>query len=654
MIKRIFIFATLFLPFAGISNAQIDDPNTIMTIGSQPVSVTEFKAMYYNNLSNDSLKNPKALANYLQLFIDFKLKVQAALDAHLDTTPSFKQELGEYREKLAEPKMRDTTVENQLIKEAYERMKWDIHAEHILIKVSPDAVPADTLAAYRKIEKIREKIIKGDTTFEAAARKYSDDTYSKANGGDLGYFTSMGMVYPFETAAYNTKPGEISKPVRTQFGYHIIKVLDRRPDVGQIEVAHIMLRTSPKMSVGDSEKIKAKADSIYQLAIHGQDFAELAKKYSQDQYTARHGGVLPWLTVGRMARVPEFENAAFSLKNIGDITGPIKTDYGWHIIKLEGKKPLLPFDSVKDEIAARIAKDSRSQLAVNALIAEVKKQYDFKEYPEAKKQFTKWIDASFYKGEWSADKVKGHTAPLFTLGGQNYTQEDFAAYVAKNQMKEKSDPGAEFAMNMLYPKYVNQEVLKFKDAHLEKEDPKFADMLAQYKDGILLFDITDQMVWTKALKDTAGLRKYYDMNKTAYLWPERAEASMYTCANKEVAKEVRKMIEKGKTNKEIMGDINGKAANSVKIDSSKYQKNDNTLVDANWKKGLSEDVDLNGKVVFVNVKAILAPEPKSLDEVRGLVTTDYQNYLMQQWLKDLHAKYPVEINQKVLAQIMPK
>ena len=651
MIKRICIPCFLFLSLSLVSSAQNSDPQILMTVGNQAVPISEFKSMYYNNLSKDSLKNPKAMANYLQLFIDFKLKVLAAEDARLDTTPSFKQEMGQYRDKLAAPKMRDTVVENRLIKEAYERMKWDIHAEHILIKVAADAVPADTLAAYKKIEKIREKIIKGDTTFEGAAKKYSDDTYSKTNGGDLGYFTGMGMVYPFETTAYNTKPGEISKPIRSQFGYHIIKVLDKKPDVGQIEIAHIMLRTSPKMSAGDSIKLKAKADSIYQLATHGQDFAELAKKYSQDQYTAKRGGVLPWLGVGRMAKVPEFEKAAFGLKNIGDISAPIKTEYGWHIIKLEAKKPLLPFDSVKDEITARIMKDPRSQEAVNVLVAEVKKQYDFKENPIAKKEFTKWIDASFYKGEWSADKVKGHTATLFSLGGQNYTEENFAAYVAKNQMAGKPNAGAEFAMSMLYPKYVNQEVLKFKDAHLEKEDPKFADMLTQYKDGILLFDITDQMVWTKALKDTAGLRSYYQMHKTGYMYTERAEATIYTCSSKDVAKEARKMLGKGKTNKEIAAELNGKAANSIKIDSAKYMKNDNALVDANWKKGLSDNADKDGKVVFVNVKAILAPEPKPLDEVRGLMTTDYQNYLMDQWLKDLHAKYPVKVNQQVLAGI---
>jgi len=652
MIKRTILLVSLFSALAVISSAQTDGSQILMTVGNQPVPVSEFKAMYYNNLSKDSLKNPKALNNYMKLFIDFRLKVNAAMDARLDTTPSFKQEMNEYRDKLAEPMMHDSAVENQLIRQAYERMKWDIKAEHILIKLAPDASPADTLLAYKKLMKFRERIIKGDTTFEGVAKRYSDDSYSKDKGGDLGYFTSMGMVYPFETVAYDTKPGEISKPVRTQFGYHIIKVIDRRPDVGQIEVAHIMIRTSPKMTPADSIKAKAKADSIFQLAQQGQDFGELAKKYSQDQYSSRKGGVLPWFGVGRMAKVPEFEKASFGLKNVGDIT-EVKTSFGWHIIKLEGKKPILPFDSVKEEITTRMKKDSRSELAVDALVANVKKQNNFKEYPEAKKEFAGWIDASFYTGKWSADKVKGHTAPLFTLGNVNYTQEDFAAFAAKNQMSGE-DKGGEYAVNILYPKYVKKEVLKFKNDGLEKEDPKFADMLMQYKDGILLFDITDQMVWSKALKDTAGLKSFYGIHKNEYMWPERCEASIYTCSTKEVANEVRKMMKEKKADKDILADINGKTPKSLTITTNKYVKNDNTMIDANWKKGTSEDMDKDGKIVFIDVKAVLAPEPKTLDEVRGLITTDYQNYLMDQWLTDLHSKYPVTLNKQVLSTIVPQ
>lgn len=655
MIKRNIILGSLLVSLSLISNAQVNDPVILMTVGDRPVPLSEFKAMYYNNLSKDSLKNPKALDNYLKLFIEFRLKVNCAMDAKLDTTTSFKQEMNEYRQKLADPKMRDTLVENRLIKEAYERTKWDIRAKHILIKVSPDASPADTLAAFNKIMAIRAKIIKGDTTFEAAAKKYSEDTYSKEKGGDLGYFTSLGMVYPFETVAYNTKTGEVSKPVRTQFGYHIIKVVDKRADVGQIEVAHIMIRTNAKMTAADSLKAKAKADSIYQLVKHGEDFTELAKKFSQDQSSARHGGVLPWFGVGRMGRVPEFEKAAFEMKNIGDVCGPIKTEFGWHIIKLIGKKPLQPFDSVKDAITSRVMKDGRSDASVNTLVVQVEKKYGFKENPEAKKEMAGLIDESFYKGKWSADKAKGNTTPVFTLEGHAYTIEDFAHFAAKNQMSGLPK-GGDYAVDMLYPKFVKTEVLQFKNDHLEREDGRFAEQIAQYRDGILLFDITDQMVWTKALKDTAGLKQFHEMHKMDYMWKDRCDATIYTCSNNDVAGNVKSMINAGKSDKDILSAVNGQTANSLSITSGKYEKGDNGMVDAtNWSAGISSNMSgKDGKVVFVNVKAIIPSGPKTLDEVRGLATTDYQNYLMAQWLTDLKAKYPVHVNQDVLKRVIPQ
>ena len=196
--------------------------------------------------------------------------------------------------------------------------------------------------------------------------------------------------------------------------------------------------------------------------------------------------------------------------------------------------------------------------------------------------------------------------------------------------------------------------MKFKNDHLEKEDPKFANMLMEYRDGILLFDITDQMVWSKALKDTTGLKDFYGTHKNNYMWPERCDASIYTCSTKEVAKQVRKMIKEGKTDKDILAGVNGKTANSLTINTNKFVKNDNPLIDANWKKGTSDDMDKDGKVVFVDVRAVLPPAPKTLDEVRGLVTTDYQNYLMDQWIKGLREKYPVHVNQQLLADMISK
>lgn len=644
----------LHLLFAGItasSFAQVKDPQILMTVGKQPVTLAEFKSMYYKNLPKDSIKSQKALNNYLNLFIEFRLKVNAALDAKLDTTPSFTQEMAEYRGKLAEPYMRDQNVEDMLIKEAYDRMHTDVRASHILIKVGPDAAPEDTLAAYKKIMGIRSKIVKKQLTFEKAAEEYSDDTYSKANGGDLGYFTSLEMVYPFETAAYTQKISEISMPIRTKFGYHLIKVTDKRPDAGEVKVAHIMLRTPPHMGPGDSAKIKNRIDSIYNLIKQGGNFADLAMKYSQDPSSGRMGGVLPQFGVGRMPA--PFEKASFSLKNIGDVSQPVRTRFGWHIIKLIDRKSIPPFDSIKDAITERVEKDTRSELATKALIAEVKKKYDYKENTEAVKAFYKVVDASFYSGKWNADKAKGLTDNIFTIGGISVTQRDFAQYLAHHQMSGENK-GGEYAVNILYPKFADEECLKYKNAQLEREYPAFAEMLQEYRDGILLFDITDKMVWSKALQDTSGLKKFYEDHKTNYMWPERADASIYTCTTSKIAKEVKKLIKNGKSDNDILADINTKDIDALSIKSNTFEKKDNPLVDANWKKGLSDDQAQNGKVVFVNVRKVMQPQPKSLDEARGVITTDYQNYLMNQWVTGLKAKYPVQINKQALSQVMPQ
>jgi peptidyl-prolyl cis-trans isomerase SurA len=645
--KKQFVLVLIILFWcAALSTiAQGNDSETLMTVGSRPVSLMEFKSMYYKNLPKDSIKNQKALDNYLKLFIDFRLKVNAAQDARLDTMPSFKQEMREYREKLADPYMHDQDVENHLVKEAYDRMHTDVRASHILIKVGPDAAPEDTLAAYKKIMMLRDRILKKQLTFKQAAQENSDDTYSKTKGGDLGYFTSLEMVYPFENAAFNTKIGEVSMPIRTQFGYHIITITERRTDPGQVQVAHIMLRTPQHMSPSDSAKCKAKIDSIYSLIKQGQDFAELAKKYSQDPSSGRAGGTLPMFGVGRMPA--EFEMASFALKNIGDVSAPIQTSFGWHIIKLQARKGIPAFDSIKDAVSSRVEKDDRSKLATEAMINEVKKKYTYKEYPEAKKEFYKVIDEAFYTGKWTIDKAKDLKGVIFSLGTTPISQQDFAEFLSHNQMSGENK-GGEYAVNALYPKFVKEECVKFKDKQLEKEYPAFAEMLQEYSDGILLFDITDKMVWSKALKDTTGLKKFYQDHKNDYMAPATDKAFTYNCSNSKVAKEVKDLIKEGKSDKEILTEVNQDPKKPM-VHFDIVEKTASDKVQA----GMIENKDKDGNPVIINVVKV-PTQPKTLDEARGMVTTDYQNYLMVQWLADLKAKYQVQVNQQALGHVMPQ
>ncbi len=652
MKKQISVLCILLASSATIVSAQNSDP-VAMTVGNDQIKLSEFKSMYYKNLSKDSLKSKQALDNYLKLFIDFRLKVKAAADAHLDTSAPFRLEMEQYRQKLAEPYMHDKDMENLLVKQAYDRSLTDVHACHILLRVSPSDSPADTLRLYRKMENIRSMIEKKQITFENAARKYSDDTVSGKKGGDLGYFTAFEMVYPFESAAYDTKPGEVSKIVRTKFGYHLVKVVETKADQGEVQVAHIAIRLLPKSSAADSAKAKAKIDSIYKLLQQGGNFERLAKEYSQEPSSNRSGGVLKPFRIGRMPAT--FEAAAFALQKKGDYSKPLLTYYGWHILMLVNKTPNPSFDSAKDGITAKVEKDSRYELTVSALVPKIEKQFGFKEFPKAKDAMYKVFDSSFYQGKWTEDKAKGMNEPLAALADKSYTQQDFASFAVKHQLNIHRNLGGEYAVNILYPQFVQDVCLKYRNDRLEKDYPEFTEMLNEYRDGIMLFDMTDKMVWSKALKDTAGLKKFYEDNKNKSMWPERADASVYTCSTKDVAKEVKKMIKAGKTDRDILSTVNKKDANALTIDNhsnSPFMKKDNASVDANWKKGMSGDKETDGKIVFVNVRKLLPAQPKSFEETRGTVTTEYQNYLMDQWLKDLKAKYPVQVNEPVLQQLL--
>ena len=306
-----------------------------MTVAGKNITKTEFEAIYHKNNTKNAASDTKSLEDYMQLFINFKLKVKEAEELGLDTVSAFKNELEGYRKQLAAPYLTDNEVNDKLLKEAYERMKKDVRASHILIKCDAGALPKDTLAAYNKAISARNRVVKGED-FAKVAKELSDDPSAKDNGGDLGYFTSMQMVYPFEDVAFKTAKGAISEPIRTQFGYHIIKVLDRRPSQGQITVAHIMVRSNPGMPEEDSIAARKKIFDIYDRLKKNENFSSLALEFSDHTDSKTKGGVLPAFGTGTM--VPSFENAAFALKDTNSFSMPFQTPFGWHIVKLKNRK----------------------------------------------------------------------------------------------------------------------------------------------------------------------------------------------------------------------------------------------------------------------------------------------------------------------------
>ncbi|MFL5752939.1 MAG: peptidylprolyl isomerase, partial [Bacteroidia bacterium] len=524
------LFASLGLStiaFAQTSSAISTDP-VIMTIDGKPISKSEFENVYKKNNGKDMASDKKSVKEYLELFTNFKLKVKEAEAMGLDTAKSFKDELAGYRKQLAAPYLTDKNVNEGLVTEAYERMKWEVRASHILIKCAEDALPKDTLAAYNRIMEYRKRAVKGEDFAKLAKESANEgDPSAKDNAGDLGYFTALQMVYPFENMAFNTKPGEISMPVRTRFGYHIIKVMDKRPSQGEILVAHIMIRLSKEMKSEDSANAKKKVFEIYDKLKKGEKFEDLASQFSEDKQSAPRGGQLSWFGAGKMP-VVEFETTAFALKNNEDYSAPFMTRYGWHIVKRLDKKGLADFDAMKVELKQKVSKDSRSSAGRSALIARIKKENKFTETRNLKKkpatfpaldEIVSTIDSSYFKGKWSVDKAAKLDKEMFSLAGKKYTQNDFAKYLESHQTRRLIITDAKaYVIEQQYKNFVDEACIAYEESMLESKYPDFKNLLQEYRDGILLFELTDRKVWSKAVKDTSGLKEFYEKNKNNYLW----------------------------------------------------------------------------------------------------------------------------------------
>lgn len=692
MLTRIsvLIIAGLLLICFNSTAQTVNDP-VLMTIGGSPVTKSEFERVYRKNNNREDINDPAAIQEYMQLFINYKLKVKEAETLQLDTSSSFITELNGYKKQLAQPYLTDKNVSEELLREAYERLKKEVRASHILVKIGEGALPKDTLEAWNRIMIIRDhllnkaitpqrmaeyetmvkkifqpdsvaherieslkKVIRmkagnNEASFASVARAISDDPSAVDNGGDLGYFTALMMVYPFETAAYNTKPGEISMPVRTKFGYHLIRVTDVRNASGEILTAHIMVKHTPNASEQDSLQAKQKIDEIYAKLKAGEKFEDLAQQFSDDRGSAKSGGVLPWFGTGRM--VAEFEKAAFALEKDGDFSEPVKTSYGWHIIKRLEKRPLASFEDKKAELKNQIARDSRSELGKTSLIARIKKENGFKEFIKNKDEFINSLDTSLVNGNWSPASLSKLNKPLFSLGGKIYTQADFANYISSRQTKRTNISPQAIGYSM-YDNFVNDTCIEFEESQLENKYPDFRNLMREYRDGILLFDLTDKMVWSKAVKDSAGLAEFYENNKQNYMWGKRCKAVVYTCSSKDIASKVKKMLKKGANADKIAAEINDKSQLNVSIKEGTFSKGDNESVDqVTWVKGVAPEIIKGNQVIIVDIKEVLEPMPKTLDEAKGLVTSDYQNYLEQNWLSELRQKYEVKIDEEVLKTV---
>ena len=631
---------------------------SLFTYGPHSVSKEEFLRVYKKNSIN---KKPDmadtALRSYLDLYALFRMKVSEADKQKLDTVATIDHELDSYRKQLAKNYLTDEQVTNKIIHEAYDRMKEDIHVEHILITCTPGS---DTVAAYRKIDSLYHLIESKKADFETLAKQFSEDKGSKESGGDLGYFSALQTVYTFENMAYSTPVGKVSAPFRTQFGYHILKVLDKRPDRGQVKVAQIMIGVSKSKGAEGVEEGRKRADSVEAMLKGGASFEDLVKKYSDDKYTVNDGGVMKPFGTGHM--VMAFENAAFALKKPGDVSEPIKTDYGFHIIKLIAKYPLQPYDTLFATLKHKVENDSRAQVARDRFFAKIKEKNGFKEYTENVAEVSAKLmsvpDTGKGAKTFKADDYKNMNKPVFALAGKNYLQSDFVRY-AENLTHGKLNGPKNAVVRDAYNMYVNSVVNDFEEHKLVEENPEFKNLMEEYRDGIMLFELMDRNVWSKATKDSVGLKAFYETHNSKYNWEPGFDGAVYKFKNK-AAFDTGMMMLKGDkvTDEEMVKAINKPSTpDGVNIQRGRYEFS--RFKDATQAELQKDNIKVipgtKGEyTVIVARKIYPTATRKTLDEARGYVVAEYQDYLEKQWNEKMRREYPVKVNETVFKSMVAK
>ena len=639
--KKIFLFFTV-LAWGAFAGAQEEDP-VLMRIDGKDITRSEFEYIYNKNNANSGV-DKKSLDEYVGLFVNFKLKVAEAEEAGLDTTMAFRKEFNGYRRQLAQAYLTDASVDEANALSAYNRLKENVEAYHLLIRVQPNASESEIADAYDRAELARQRALAGED-FETLAREVSEDPSVSNNGGYLGYFTAMQMIRPFEDAAYALQPGEVSEPVRTDFGFHVIKVTGRRPDIGRVLAAHIFKRVPQDATPEQEQQAKAKIDSIYNVLKAGGDFAEMAKAESDDKATGIRGGALPWFGVHQTMK--EFEDVAFSLGK-DEISKPFRTAAGYHIVKVSDRAQLEPFEEKKEEIMRRLTRMGEGNKGVEALVARLKQEYGFRLDTAGMASAKTTLECL---GEIAGDStvsVKPQAVGnLFVLAGKEYPAQGFVDW-AENKSGQ---------IDRLLEQYVSNQVLMYEDSRLEEKYPDFGHLMQEYRDGILLFEISNQKVWDKASKDEDGLARYYEDNKRDYAWnTPKFKGIVLHCVDSKTLKNAKKALKKQKWPEEewsgkLHETFNNDSVSVVQASKLRlFVEGDDPYVDKLvFKEGSFEPME--GFPVTGVYGKLLKKGPESYKDVRGPVTADYQNYLEEEWVKTLRSKYKVEIDEEVLKTV---
>lgn len=628
-----YLLALMMCGMAMITIAQKSTQVPVLfKVGGDPVYADEFIYLFKKNNTKGEITKAK-IDEYQDLFVNFKLKVKDARALRLDTAAKFRNELETYREELKKPYRTDKDVLEKLTHEAYDRLTREVKASHILIQVKPDALPEDTLKAYNRLAELRKRILAGED-FNKIAQESSEDPSAKSNFGNLGYFTVLQMVYPFESAAYATSPGQISNIIRTRFGYHLVKVEDNKPSRGEVEIAHILLRASK-----EDTKARDRIFEIYEQLKSGRNWAELCKEYSEDTNTKNNGGKLrPFGVQSVYASLPEFESAAFALQNPGEVSDPFQSAVGWHIIRLEQKIPVGTYAEVESSLRKKVARDERMKISEANAQAQRLKNLGYKENDAVRDKVFSAADSSLQHATW---KFKGAPAlrkeTILFIADHAVSADQFITWAQTAQKKNSRKPGEYIAQ--LFKEFTTDQINRAEEEKIIRENPDFRFLLNEYKEGILLFDAMERQVWGKASADTLGQRSFYQQHRSKYTAGPRVEARIFAVADKAVFESLKKKIFSGDT----LTKADLKKFKSVQ-NYRNYEKGDSKVIDRiNWVTGVQETA-LDNLFYLVEVRRLVEPGIKSFEDAHARVIADYQDELEKQWLKTLRQRYPVSLS----------
>ncbi len=647
---RFLLFLTLAsLLSLGHMNGQSDDP-VLFTIDGKSVNTSEFSYIYEKNNREDADYSEASLDEYLDLYTKFKLKVREAYAMQLDTIPQLQAELAGYRKQLANSYLTDKEITERLVEEAFERMESDVHVSHILVKRNT-MDPADTLKAYQKIQAAYQRLMNGES-WNTVVSDVSEDSGSRNFGGDIGYITALlpNGFYAFETAAYTTPVGGFSKPIPTELGYHIVKVLDiRKPARGEMDIAHILLRT--KKDGSDSQAVLARMQSIHEKLDGGAAFELLAKEFSEDKATGERGGGIGSISINQYEAA--FENAVFALQNDGDYTEPVRSSLGWHIIKRLRMRPVKSLEASRKKIETQISRDERIAIARQSMVVRIKRDAGYALDQTVYTEFVANAGDNLQTYRWQVPKLETRT--LITLGGETYSNIDFGNYVLSNaraRMGAAKGTDNQIILDRVLADFVEEKALYFEEQNLSNKYPEFKSLMREYEEGILLFEATKINVWDRASKDSAGLAEFHAAHRMDYMWDERVEVATVTLDSASLSSlpSIKKWAQSKSL--EAVAEKAAKKKINMQVTRKIYQKEDALPFGLTWAENQRADLpEGNG---FATVERIIPPTPKKLEEAMGYIIADYQDQLEKDWVASLQKKYPVQVNEAALRSLVRK